>query len=87
MIKEQIDADLFLFLINTSQISSEKCSLDCGIQKYEKYLCKIEKLENLEFMNYGLSQNCFQRCMKKNFESSILALNKLFEVSKFKVKN
>jgi hypothetical protein len=61
--------------------SSQICSEVCGMRKYEKLICNIDN-HNRE-LNYNYALECFQKCLKKNMESSVIGLKKLLEVTKF----
>ncbi len=83
MNKEELDSSLKSFFLRISSTYSEKCSRECGIDKYEKFLCKIEKMDAVEGLNYQSTLSCFDRCLGKHFQSSILGVKKVLDFSKF----
>ncbi len=83
MNKNPINENFIGFMGKISIISTKKCSKECGIYHFEKYLCQLENVESVKGMDYQESLSCFERCLNKNMESSMLSLNKLFEVTKF----
>jgi hypothetical protein len=82
MNKEDIELSMIDFFSKTGISSSSRCSHYCGIDRYEKILCEIERPESLEGMNYDMAMNCFRHCLNKNLESSFLGFSKFVEVTK-----
>jgi hypothetical protein len=82
MNKDDIELGVINFFSKTGIASSAHCSKICGVDRYEKILCEIEKPESLDGMNYQMALNCLERCLNKNLESSILGFTKFVEVTK-----
>ena len=81
MNKAEYDGILRNFFIQISNSIDTKCSNICGINEYEKFMCKLNKIEDIGQLDYKSCLDCYDKCLAKHYESSIKAiqitLNKL----------
>ena len=77
MNKEDSEGLLRLFFTRMSYKINKNCSNICGIKKYEDFICKMTKAEDLEGLDYRASLECFDRCLAKQFASSMVGVSKV----------
>jgi hypothetical protein len=67
------------YFLRNSNIIDKKCTLICGFNKFEDYII-FKKDENYVVENNYLDAlKCYDKCLSKNFSSSILGLQMLNE--------
>jgi hypothetical protein len=75
--KYQNEMTLKEYFIKNSNFINNKCTIVCGLNKFEDYILFKLNEEYVIQNNYVDGLDCFDRCLSKNFSSSIIGLQVL----------
>jgi len=67
------------YFIKNSNFINSKCTLACGLNKFEDYILFKLNEEYVIQNNYTDRLDCFDKCLSKNFSSSIIGIQVLNE--------
>lgn len=67
------------YFLKNSNLINEKCTLACGLNNFEDYILFKKNQQYVMENNYMEALNCYDKCLKKFFDSSILGLQMLNE--------
>jgi hypothetical protein len=65
------------YFFKNSNLINEKCTLACGLNNFEDYILFKRKEQYVMENNYVEALNCYDKCLSKNFSSSILGIQVL----------
>jgi len=75
MNKEDSEALLRNFFQSVAYKIDVKCSTQCGVNRYEEFMCKLNNVGDLQGLDYRSSLDCYDKCLSKLFSSSMLGVD------------